>query len=319
MNLSDWFKDVGSQVSERVRSPLYSVFILSWITTNWKAFYVTVFENSKTLGASKLAYIENTLYPIDSCLTYCKLIVVPAIFTGLFIWWFPQLVFKAFKVTEKFSQERRVEKMAILGQSVVKGERYMELRKKYDEQIKGYIDLINDEKTNQEKLHQIILEKEKLELKIKELENNAESNRLALERTKSELSVTNTVLETANKKLAKFNYKPEDVFDDVWLSTYRIPGGSDGREFFRIFNGNKYVVADSAFAPSWRDAFLLENFNYDVEAGIIKFTKCDLTHLKRPSFDVELRKIKDDYWEGVENGDTTLTLAKVIKGSIQKI
>lgn len=71
-------KSLKEVFKDRLSSPLYGAFILSWIACNWKIFYLTFFVNSDEIEGTKIDFIVNNY----SQLKY--LVIFPA-FTTFFI------------------------------------------------------------------------------------------------------------------------------------------------------------------------------------------------------------------------------------------
>jgi len=93
-------KSIKATLYDRVTSPLIGSFIISWIIINWQLLYITIWENSSSLGKSKISYIE--YYILNSTYHfYFKLWLIPAISTGLIIWLLPHLSELAFKLKEQ--------------------------------------------------------------------------------------------------------------------------------------------------------------------------------------------------------------------------
>ena len=90
---------VESTVKERIKSPFYGTFIISWIICNWKIFVVLFFISSDDLRSNKLEYISNEL--IDPYLG----IIYPLLATILLILIIPWINEVAFRV-KLFFKER---------------------------------------------------------------------------------------------------------------------------------------------------------------------------------------------------------------------
>ena len=89
-------KSVKSSVEDRLRSPLFGAFILSWVTWNWKIFYSTFFVETERLGSGRIYYIEKLLNDTGNS------IVGPLLSTIVIIVVLPFLKIGAYWVEEKF-------------------------------------------------------------------------------------------------------------------------------------------------------------------------------------------------------------------------
>lgn len=106
-------KSIKANLYERVTSPLIGALVISWIVTNWKVLYITLFEDNKTLNKSKIQYVEDyilnnslstlLIYPIVG--TIFILIILPFLSEGAF--WLKEW-FKARKLNIKIKAENKV-------------------------------------------------------------------------------------------------------------------------------------------------------------------------------------------------------------------
>ena len=55
--ISDFRKSINSILYERVSSPLFGTFVISWLIWNWKITYLTLFVSESNLDKNKLEYI----------------------------------------------------------------------------------------------------------------------------------------------------------------------------------------------------------------------------------------------------------------------
>lgn len=118
-SINEWFK-------EKTSSPLYFVFILTFIGWNWRSFYVLFFESESLLETSKIEYIEKfsrvyyqipylgswsdlLVHPFNWLLVFIFVFSVPIIFTYLLIWKFPYLLNLAHKQSLLFEFDRKKE------------------------------------------------------------------------------------------------------------------------------------------------------------------------------------------------------------------
>jgi hypothetical protein len=75
----DLKQSITSTFTDRIQSPLYGTFIISWLIWNWKIFYLSFFISEKRIDGNKLDYIINNLWDIHTILWY------PLISTGILI------------------------------------------------------------------------------------------------------------------------------------------------------------------------------------------------------------------------------------------
>ncbi len=55
--IGEFRKSINAILYQRVASPLYGTFILSWLIWNWQPLYITLFVSESKLEANKLSYI----------------------------------------------------------------------------------------------------------------------------------------------------------------------------------------------------------------------------------------------------------------------
>lgn len=93
-------------VKERLSSPLYGVYILTWVIYNWKVIYITFFtdvqilDKQYSINTSKIEYIDSIITKFPSWL--CPLIATIIIILG-----FPFLNNLAFRVKMEYQKVKR--------------------------------------------------------------------------------------------------------------------------------------------------------------------------------------------------------------------
>lgn len=108
-------EDIKEIVNERFYSPMYFYFIIAWIIANWKFVYVLFFSNEGFLfGNLHLLKIDYLLsfYPVnnhfDILYNIAVLLLIPAFFSYLAVWWFTILSESFYKKYETHKQNKRV-------------------------------------------------------------------------------------------------------------------------------------------------------------------------------------------------------------------
>ena len=111
-------EDVKEVVRQRFFSPMYFYFILSWIITNWKFVFALLFIDSDDIYGEKLDYLIE-FYPVYwffpwewsqfglTLWSISKLILIPALSSYLFMWWFSRLSEKFYERNETFKQNKQ--------------------------------------------------------------------------------------------------------------------------------------------------------------------------------------------------------------------
>jgi hypothetical protein len=88
--LEEFRKSISAILYERITSPLFGTFIVSWICWNWKIVYLTLFVSESKVESNKIEYIVRNYsdpwilvaYPLAS--TILLILVVPFISNGAY-------------------------------------------------------------------------------------------------------------------------------------------------------------------------------------------------------------------------------------------
>ena len=108
-NITDTAKEIAQDVKDVIKqrffSPMYFYFGISWIITNWKFVFAFLFIDSDDIYGEKLDYLIG-FYPLSdfwiSVWSISKLILIPALSSYLFVWWFSRLSELFYKRNETF-------------------------------------------------------------------------------------------------------------------------------------------------------------------------------------------------------------------------
>lgn len=305
----DWLRDIKEQVGERVRSPLYGIFATSWIISNWRAFFIALFESKKTLGLSKVDYIYYKLYPSNELITYGKLFVWPLIATLIYVWLLPNVVHWAFVATEKFKDARKQEKLKILKASVVRGEVYLDLKRKYDETLKSYARVIEDSSDS-------VIRAGELAVANADLTKELEARQSRINDLDSTIDSLKSTVEVQHTFIGNLKHGPSDVFSEYWESQFVGPSNA-GVELFTLLNGYQYMVLtelgiNSDGVKMLQHYFDIDRFVYDRAKKVVTFRKVGVGTRKGVILEVELHEKNSGLWEGIESNGVKLTLTKKI-------
>ncbi len=198
----EFLKNLISPVSERVKSPFYGAFFISWLLVNWRIL-LAFFSSSELIeGVSKYQFIATQLQDFNrtlicpSVLSLTYLLVIP--WVDYLMFWYGELVKKA-KTKRKLS----------IGKSYyVSGETYYNLWDRY--------------KTQKEELGKALSEVETTE---------REAYDLQIDNSKKDDTIT-TLTSELNKVRKEFEekFKPkslDEVMEGQWKHSYRFETNED--------------------------------------------------------------------------------------------
>lgn len=135
--ITDLRTSINSILYQRVTSPLFGTFLISWLVWNWKIFYITFIVESEKLEQNRIDYIVNNLndsgnliwYPILS--TIILITIIPFISNGAY--WI-SLKFEQWRIDNKHKIERK--QLLTLEQSIQLREQLLDYEKKFETLLK---------------------------------------------------------------------------------------------------------------------------------------------------------------------------------------
>jgi len=96
--LTEFRKSVNSILYERLTSPLFGTFFLTWILWNWKIVYLTIFISEKQIDQNKIDFIVTNYCDGTNLLWY------PLISTIVLVTVYPFVSTAAFWIAIKFNK-----------------------------------------------------------------------------------------------------------------------------------------------------------------------------------------------------------------------
>lgn len=269
-NLDNVLKPLG----ERISSPLYSTFLISWCVSNWKIFYVTFIIPPDHLSASKLDYIQSYLGD------YCHMWIYPALFTGLFIFLFPRLEKEVLKFWYKNKADRKKIIVERLEQSPVSSEEHRALLMKY-------VQRESDLTTFFQKEGAWLAKKDELTSLYNE----------ALKKSVEDEQRISGMTETISRFQSRTDIK--QIFKDRWKLTYKSHNDEfgHGEEYFFITHQNEYQL-ETDNTPKYKVVY----FFYDQIGERVYMLKERVDEHNPEFFFNDLLKIDEVTYEGREFG-----------------
>lgn len=236
-------KSVNSVMYERVKSPLFGTFILSWVFWNWRIFYISFFVSEKSIP-NKLDFIHKYLY------NHSHLIWYPAFSTFILITIVPFVNNGAYLLHIKFKKWRIDQRNEIEKKQLLTIEQSILLR----EQIK-----------NQEDRFQTITSEKDNEIKILKLELSELNKKLSLVKTESDFTVVdNKEINSTNSKAIAIENRAKKIFTKL-TNEHKV-------HLFKDYVSNSLnqipMVKDE---PSLSEFVTLGLFNLSADNGLGKF------------------------------------------------
>lgn len=103
------FEKAGEIVQDRLFSPMYFYFLISWVITNWKFVYTLLFVDQETIlkmqGILKVDYMAQ-MYHLDVS-SALHLFIIPLISSFVFVWWLSLISKKFYQKHEENQMEKR--------------------------------------------------------------------------------------------------------------------------------------------------------------------------------------------------------------------
>lgn len=152
------FDDVGKTIKailyDRVTSPLFGTFLLSWCGWNWRLIALFLTDSSTTV-AKKFQYVDVELYPSND-VTFIYGLLLPLTTTAFFIYiypWFAKKVYGHWREQQNKLKELQIEKdgkkpltkeeaQEIQNQALLSELRYQDEREKREARIRDLENLV---------------------------------------------------------------------------------------------------------------------------------------------------------------------------------
>ena len=151
--IEDIRKSINSILYERVTSPLFGTFVISWLVFNWKIFYTTFFIDEDKIDLNKIDYIVKNFNDIENLIWYplistlALLTIVPFISNGAY---YLSLHFNQWKIERKNEVEK--ERLLTVRQSIKLREQILEAERKFEDLLEEKTNEINQLKQINSKL-----------------------------------------------------------------------------------------------------------------------------------------------------------------------
>lgn len=237
----EFLKNLFTPVYDRVKSPFYSTFVVSWLLINWKVIYALLSNDLHFSGYNLFHYLQFRLNILENPL---PIIVYPVTLSALYIFGLPYIDLFIFSFSENKKQEKLENKYKITKQYTVSGEKFIDL-------------LLNFKKQKDElaKLDEEVKEKEAIWIS-KEKDHNVLLNKYS--------NLETTLLKSLPTSLSA-------IFQGNWVCKYRKNLSEEPkREEFEI-EGNIYRVL--SIDSTEKIDYEIKNIIYDINNKKLSFIK----------------------------------------------
>ena len=295
-------RSITRTANDKIRSPLYGAFILSWMAWNWRIFYVTFFLDMHDLGMRKLPYIErllgNTIYSIWAPLlsTFLIICVLPVFRIGA-IW--VEQGYKRYRndIMQKFDNEQWMPPHIVTSLRkeirTIRSEYEETLVKRNEELSSLQIDSKEKLEKGQNRINSLENEIQELQDSISNFENEVVINKekiSELEEERNELSGREELLKLAydeqlkvNSALMKKKSNTVDFMINLFSNTTATP---KNKEFINLRTMKSFNSAMETFKKNPDSISLIDENHFSVE--VIGFL--DLMKLILPIGNDNVRK-----------------------------
>ena len=219
--IDEFKKSINNILYERVTSPFYGTFIISWLIWNWNIVYLTLFVSEKSLKVSKLVYINSNL--ID----YCKMIWYPLVSSAFLILVLPFVANGAYFINLKFTDWKKKQKQSVENKQLLTKEESFALRQEILEQDKKFSELLASKQNEIEQLKGAI--NNPTVIKNLDIEENNEIKNLA--------ELVNQI-KNSNQNMDYYNV----LLRNIQLGSRLNPGGNLSTSFISLLEGNNIII-----------------------------------------------------------------------------
>lgn len=258
----DFFKDL----KERISSPFFSSFIISWIPLNWM-FLNSIFKYDVT--GFTLFYYSLYLEYTYSLLNYWNSLIIPFILAILYSFGYPFLRSWIEIADVWFKTNANDKKIEVSKSSKITIEKYMKLREIYERRTKTLEEVLEKEKETIERNEQLInelnlLRQENNELRISLTDKTQENNDF-----KNEIVLLKGSLDSEKIKLSKYQEKEELIINKYkveylngnWNATESNTLTNSTKDMsVSIDNGKVYILNSDGFGQEW---FTITNYTFN--------------------------------------------------------
>jgi len=336
----DKISDIFKNIKDRLSSPLFFSFILSWIICNWKVTIALLWYDPKQIDPNKFKSIFDFIYlNTDPWHTFYLPLILALAYTIL-----SPIVSNAIRLfnslIDKIGENKNLE---ITKGSNIPIAKFLSLKENYDARTEVLEKIIKDENKTKEDYEREHTERLKLDqqlLKVTEDLTRAEQKNAtvtsefsAVNNAKMQFAKENSEFEKTNKELTLFRLSVFNInmLDGRWeFSINNALEGISEKQILQISGGAVYLIKGT----SREHISDIRHFFYDAQNRKVFFIKYTLPHVVSSqirqtdkgdafrSVEVDSSKIhlfinelilrSDDLLDGTENQTSLVTYKKII-------
>lgn len=163
-------KSINSILYERVSSPLFGTFIISWLIWNWRICYLTFFVDSDKIELNKIDYIIKNFNQVEYLIWY------PLISTAILITIIPFISNGAYWLSLRFSQWKIDQKKIVEKKQLLSIEQSIQLREQFSDMEKRFDNLLSEKNNEIKQLELTIDELRQSNEKVKSTPTSTKTN-----------------------------------------------------------------------------------------------------------------------------------------------
>jgi len=224
---NDIKNSINKILNERITSPFYGTFILTWLIWNWRILYLTFFISEDKIKVDKISYIIANFSEIK------YLILFPLITTIILISIFPLVTTRAYWIYLMYEQWKLNKRNEVQKKELLTLEQSINLREQIKSQEKRFEELLDDKN----------LKIKQLELQLKEI---VPSDKVLDVAEKKVEALSEIDVNTISEQIEKNAELKKDFSDVSWLvqNRYRLdyPSNPPSTKNVNFFLSNNIIT-----------------------------------------------------------------------------
>jgi hypothetical protein len=217
----DDFKDFFKDLRDRITSPLFGSFIVSWLLTNWNLVFMVLFNNADTLKQDRYKIIYNAFYQQPTF----RLLWFPLIGMSFYIFAYPWIknYIKLYHAKRQADNDSQI----------------LDATRGYSIPLENYIEQLDSFEKEKKTLSGQIAE----QIKIRDERNLAVSEATQLKSEKARLEIANSNL---GQQLSEANSMSYGAIEGKWVADVTMANGSVVPQTW-LFSGSILKVNEARY------------------------------------------------------------------------